>query len=1273
VLRRIGRLAFNVIPLWSWRLFFYGGVAAIVLVGGIILGLRSWLLPNIETYRGDIEAALTKAIGQRITIGQISGDWQGWHPRLTLGEVIVYDKADRAALTLHRIDETLSWLSLLYLEPRFYSLEIQRPELEVRRAQDGTYSVAGIELSQTEGRGGLSDWLLRQREVLIRQATIVWIDEKRKAPELRLEQVTLRLHNDFLRHRFGLRAVAPEHLAGPLDVRGNFQGGSVRRAREWEGQLFAQLDYADLAAWKQWVPLPVEIAQGTGALRVWVDVADDRVTGVIADVRLAGLKAQLEADLRPLDLGALSGRIGWRGWRHGFAVFTQQLYTATADGRDLAPIDFSLRRTFARADKPAGGVLSANGLELEPLAQFAEQLPIDADIRAVLRRHSPRGSVQSLTAEWTGDWPPAQYTINARFTQIGFDSTDTLPGITNISGTVELNEKRGTLRLANQGTRIELKKVFAESLAFDEIAGQISWTALGEEYDIRLTGLRFANADLAGTLHGEFQTVSGGRGIADLTGTLTRADARQIARYMPLVVGKETSDWLASALVSGDLNDARLRLKGALVDFPFDHRGKGIFEVTARAKGVVLDYAGDWPRLENISADLTFSGKRMQIRSAGATIMGAQLSQIDALIADLNHTDVMLVVNGDAEGPSKEFLRIIAESPVSAMIHQFTKGMHAQGRGRMALKLTIPLRAPQDARVAGSYQFINNQVRVGPDFPPFEQVNGLLEFTKTVVRGSGIKAQIYGGAASIDVATQEGDLAVSASGHANVEQLRGYGFSPLNALTGSADWRGSITLHDQLANIVIESNLQGVTSNLPVPFAKSADEVLPLRIERQVKSEQQDQIDVTLGSVVVASAARHRDGSQKMSVERMAIGLATDPPGADGPGVWMRGSLRSLDVDRWRSLLQKSGSGAAVLPALSQVDIKIGTLDIFGRRFNDFSVAGGNQAGGWQSRVSAREFAGEVGWQPQGKGRLSARMARLVLPTAAPRTEDSPEGSAEQPGNFPALDVVVEDFEYKGKALGHLELLAVPEGRDWRIERLNVRNADGDLAADGIWQWQERTSRTQLNVVLDVSDIGKFLLRLGYPEGMRGSNARLNGSLSWSGAPQDIDYPTLAGNLTVATGRGQFVKLKPGIGKLLSILSLQALPRRVALDFKDVFSAGFGFDEILGTVKLQHGVGTTDGFHINGSAAKVVMSGDVDFAQETQKLRVRVTPSVGDSVAIGTALLGGPVAGVGVFLAQKFLNDPLGQIIAYDYTVTGTWSDPTVTKVVTKPSEREVD
>ena len=144
MLGRIGRLLFKLIPLWSWRLCFYGIVAALILTCGLVLGLRYWVLPNVESYRGDLEAALTRATGQRIAIGAISAEWQELRPSFSLGAVTVYDKSGRAALTLDHVDSTLSWLSLLYLEPRFYSLEIKHPELTVRRLADGRIAVAGV-------------------------------------------------------------------------------------------------------------------------------------------------------------------------------------------------------------------------------------------------------------------------------------------------------------------------------------------------------------------------------------------------------------------------------------------------------------------------------------------------------------------------------------------------------------------------------------------------------------------------------------------------------------------------------------------------------------------------------------------------------------------------------------------------------------------------------------------------------------------------------------------------------------------------------------------------------------------------------------------------------------------------------------------------------------------------------------------------------------------------------------------------------------------------
>jgi uncharacterized protein YhdP len=151
--------------------------------------------------------------------------------------------------------------------------------------------------------------------------------------------------------------------------------------------------------------------------------------------------------------------------------------------------------------------------------------------------------------------------------------------------------------------------------------------------------------------------------------------------------------------------------------------------------------------------------------------------------------------------------------------------------------------------------------------------------------------------------------------------------------------------------------------------------------------------------------------------------------------------------------------------------------------------------------------------------------------------------------------------------------------------------------------------------------------------------------------------------------KGRFVKIDPGIGKLLSVVSLQMLPKVVTLDFTDMFSQGFAFEQISGNVDIARGVARTRNFNMEGSAARVEMKGEVNLAAETQQLEVRIFPALSDSVALGTALVN-PAIGLGAWVLQKALRDPLGHILSFQYHVAGTWTAPTVTKVKREPAQQ---
>ncbi|HPR43281.1 MAG TPA: AsmA-like C-terminal region-containing protein, partial [Ottowia sp.] len=155
----------------------------------------------------------------------------------------------------------------------------------------------------------------------------------------------------------------------------------------------------------------------------------------------------------------------------------------------------------------------------------------------------------------------------------------------------------------------------------------------------------------------------------------------------------------------------------------------------------------------------------------------------------------------------------------------------------------------------------------------------------------------------------------------------------------------------------------------------------------------------------------------------------------------------------------------------------------------------------------------------------------------------------------------------------------------------------------------------------------------------------------------------LAGTMDVSVGPGQLLDLDPGAGRVFGLFALRALPRRLTLDFRDVFSQGFAFDFVRGDVAVQHGVARTSNLQMKGASAAVLMDGSADLARETQDLRVLVVPEIdaGTAALVATAI--NPAIGISAFLAQLILQRPLAKAATREFRLTGSWDEPKVTPV----------
>ena len=1253
---------------WAGWLVFAAWLAFTVLV----LALRFVVLPKVADYREDIERAASKAVGQPVSIGRIEARWQGLNPDLVLDDVVVADRQGMPAFSLARVEGVMSWQTLWRLRPTLKLLAFDGPVLHVRREINGKLTVAGMD-AEGEGDPAFAEWVLEQKRIRIHDATIVWEDRLRKAPPLILEDLQFALDNSGRRHRFGLSAAPPAHLAARIDIRGEVRGELGDALDHLTGKLFVELDYADLAGWRAWVDYPVPLPQGRGALRVWGDL-DEGAGKVTADVALEELRIRLGRKLPELDLASMRGRLEGRYQANEWALTGHKVELLTLDGVRVAPTDFKLEWRQNPQTMVINGSASASFLDLGVLARLASYMPLDAHSRELLERHRPQGRVAELRTSWTlDDETLRKYSLKTTFRDLGLEAGGYFPGAEGVSGGVELTEKGGELLLDSAKSGLSLPAVFpVPDIALTQLKAKASWKNSAEAIDIHLDKLEFAGPDAAGSAQGVYRYTGDGPGEIDLTARVDRAEATAVWRYMPHVVNAEARAWIRRGIVAGRGYDGKLVLKGKLQDFPFRDGKGGKFLVTAKAADAKVDYVPGWPAIDGIEADMSFD-TGMKIAASKGRILGASLSGVDVRIPDFESHEEMLLVRGLAQGPTTEFLRFIEKSPLAETLDHFTDGMKAVGNGSLNLELDIPLRHAQDTKMRGDYRFQNNQLQPLAGLPPLTQVNGRLQLTENSATAQDIVGRVFGGPLKVQVRSVGDKVGIQATGTAQIKDVSSHFAWPLiNHLVGGAGWKADINIRKKNAEVVVESDLVGVSSPLPEPLNKTASTPLPLRIEQTHPDPQREQYRITLGKVGQGLMIRRGE-----AWERGVFAVGDAEPRLPEKGLAIRVATPRIDADTWRNYLPDGVNGTssdAGSLALSVVSLKTPLLHVFERDFSHVETTLRPRDSGWQIGLNTREAVGDLFWKQSGEGWVEGHFKRLVLKPAA----EIGEGNTTLINSLPGMNLVVDDLQIGDRALGKLDLKARNDKGAWNLETLSLQNPDGGLKGKGVWNNSGR-HQTRLDFELTAKDVGRLLDRLGYADAVRRGNGKLSGNVQWSGPLTGIHYPSLTGQLSVDVEKGQFNKLEPGVGKLLGLISLQSLPRRLTLDFRDIFSDGLAFDSIEGKLSVRKGVmRTTEPLRIYGPAAQVEIQGEADLKTETQDMQVVVRPEVGGLAAVGTAALVNPVIGAAALVANTVLQKPLNRLFSYRYHVTGTWADPKVDKAgessqEAKPKAEEED
>lgn len=1319
----------------AWMMLVAGCV-----LGMAWAALHFWIVPRIEDFRPKLENLATQTIGVPVQMGKLLAVSSGWMPTFEIHDLALLDPEGRRALTLPKIVFAISVRSILDLGVEQLVIDSPTLDIRRTSTGEWRIAGLSLKQDNTPDSAAADWIFAQKEIVIQHGTvfwTDEFNPLQRNKSALDLQDVSWILRNSARHHQWRLDATPPSGWGDRFvlmgDLKRNLLSTHPGRFKDWSGQVHAEFPDVDLSQLGPHLPWKVNATKGQGALRMWVDLNHGNVKQATADLVLENVQAQLSPELQALSFKNIAGRLSVKPLHKGLDFSTEGLRFDTTDGLHWpgGNVNFS----YAEADngQSAKGLFHGDKLDLFALRNIALQLPLPESARKTLLEHKVSGLVNPLHIEWSEELGKSDKAIhvavaNGRFDNFYFEGgkvgteTESWPSVENANISFDMNADGGQIKATIDNGAISIHRIFEEPrIQLDAMQASVKWVKQKDQVTVPDWQLRVSNSDVTGEWQGKWKPspIANSLGILDLQGTIARGDAARVHRYLPLTLPQSVRHYVRDSVLKGEVQGVAVKIKGDLQQLPFANPKDGEFRFAGKVKDIQYAYVPpsgstrnttqepNWPAMNNVNGDIVFDRYNFKVNGASGKWGNVPFTQIKAEIPNLNGK-VVVNVQGESKTGANLALTDLRQSPVNNMLGGLFAQAQSTGTLNARLKLSFPLAELDKTTVQGNVSLNNNDVRLQSALPLFEKAQGNINFNESGFSLVGVNAQFLGGPIKLDGGSRklpakstEANPLIRIQGQATANGMRQAKEIPwLNALAqqanGSTTYTASLGFKGGQSELSIQSQLQGLALNLPSPLNKRSDDMVAFKYDNTVQSLNQnkatrDQIQMSWGRALSASYVRDLTGTEPRVINgRWQVGDVVGNPSQTDGGVLAIVNLPSISLDDWLQILSPPKSSPAYvassnssLSAASQtylpnrMTLKANELTVQGRNLHNVSVNGSREGYVWRAQTDAREFSGYLEYRQsnnQNAGRIYARLARLSLPPSADQTVESL--LEDSPVAIPALDIVVEDLELRGKKMGRVEIEAINTdptsprsnaGREWRLSKLNITVPEASFKASGKWVTSRDGTQqaiTDMNFRLDVSDSGDLLNRLGTKDALRGGGGKLEGQVSWQGSPLTLHYPTLGGRFNVNIGRGQFLQAEPGVAKLLGVLSLQALPRRLLLDFRDVFSAGFAFDTIRGDVTIQQGIANTRNLQMKGVNAIVQMEGSSDIARETQNLRVLILPEVDAGTA---SLLAGialnPAIGLSTFLAQLVLKQPLSRVNTQEFSIDGTWSDPKVTKI----------
>jgi uncharacterized protein (TIGR02099 family) len=719
---------------------------------------------------------------------------------------------------------------------------------------------------------------------------------------------------------------------------------------------------------------------------------------------------------------------------------------------------------------------------------------------------------------------------------------------------------------------------------------------------------------------------------------------------------------------------------GPVHAFPFDG-GEGEFRATVDIERGELAYIQDWPVAAELDGTVEFVNASFAARGSGR-VLGNRTADVRVGIADLRTG--LLTLQFDTIGPLHQVLAFLQDAPLIARYlgKDFARLESPGGVGEVGLDLRLPLRDRASYELTAGLGISDGELAFRGFAPRATEIRGSLALADGVLRGEGIEAVFLDGpvTARVDAAGVAGYRArIDMDGEVTIDAVtQAFNLPYADRLAGQTRWQGSLLIPvadggtSLPPRITVDSNLSGVALRFPEPFAKPPGEPSNLEIDMTFPDgglEMEGYVGATRRFALQLDADAENEGKFRFRRAALRFGGAL-PEFRFDRGVTVDGMLPQLRVDDWLPLSTgASGKRSQWSGAFAGADLDIAEFSVFGQKLGSTKIDARRGTDDWQIDIDSGAIAGtllvptDLASDPQ----IVAMMRRLYLNAGG---DGAVRAGSIDPRELPGLQLHSDEFGIGERQLGRLdaEILSDPLG----LRLVSFETATDSFTAQGSGGWftGDDGDTTRFAVSVSSSNVAGMLGDLGFDSFIEAERAEATASVYWPGPPSGAWMDHVSGDLALRAEKGSLIDVQPGAGRVVGLLSISALPRRLALDFRDVFNRGLVFDDITADFVVVDGNAYTDNLKLTGPVAEVGLIGRTGLRDRDYRQQAVVTAEPGKMLPTVGALLGGPTVGAALLIFTRIFKKPLRGIGSASYCVTGSWHEPAVERLTPEQIEQ---